>query len=132
VKTVAGIISEYVNKSGRGISALAKKAQVNRLFLNRLHLGQKPPRVRAGRIRAEHDQRYRRIARAMEIDEEQFCTLVSSEQVDYVRVVEVPVLPVQNAVDRLGTYALRGEGAPEERDSIRSQLQRIIKALEPT
>ncbi len=132
MKTVAETINEYLNSSDKALATLVREARVERNFLDRLRRGERPPRQKVGRVRAKADDRYRRIARAMKIDEDDFCALVSSEQVNGARVVEVPVLSVQYAVDRLGSYALRGEGAPEERDNVRSQLQRIVKALEPT
>jgi len=50
------------------VTTAARESGVDRAFLSRLLNGQDPPRSRSGHQTAEHDDRYRRLAKALELD----------------------------------------------------------------
>ncbi len=65
---IAEQLEAALRRKGWSISTAADKSGVNRSFLSRLVNGQDPPRSRSGHQTAEHDDRYRRLAEALELD----------------------------------------------------------------
>lgn len=62
------------------ISRAAREADVDRSFLSRLMSGHPPPRARDGRLNAELDSRYQKIAAALELNEDIFLEQVIAAQ----------------------------------------------------
>lgn len=62
------------------ISRAAREADVDRSFLSRLISGHPPPRARDGRLSAELDARYAKIAQALSLDEGVFLDQVVQAQ----------------------------------------------------
>lgn len=131
MKTVADLINDWLQTSGENITVLAKRAEVNRILLSRLRNGQRPPRARNAWRWPPHDPRYSRLAHELGLNTDEFCALVAKEQNGSDEQVVVGLMHVEAALDRLGRYALDGEGKPEERRYVRERLKRIVRALEP-
>lgn len=62
------------------ISRAAREADVDRSFLSRLMSGHPPPRARDGRLGAEMDARYAKIAQALSLNEDSFLEQVIQAQ----------------------------------------------------
>ncbi len=74
------------------ITTAAKKSGVDRSFLSRLLSGQDPPRTRDGRETAEHDERYRNLAKALDLDVASFVATVVQVQNSQPAVLPVSTL----------------------------------------
>lgn len=131
MKTVADLINDWMQTAGVSITVLAKRAKVDRIFLSRLRNGQRPPRARKAWREPKYDPRYSRLAHELGLNANEFCALVAKEQNGSDEQIAVGLMPVETALDRLGRYALDGEGKPEERGYVRERLKRIVMALEP-
>ena len=133
--SVAKIAGEARKKHGISVVALARKAQVDRVFLtNVLNPTKKPPRRKQGHAAASHDPRYRRIAEALELDPDEFCDQVMQEQTGYNtkrQKAQGEHAEVQGILYRLSQYALLGHGTSADRRHVQEQLLRIAKTLDP-
>lgn len=77
---IAEMLKTALYDKGWSISQAASESRVDRSFLSRLTTGKTPPRSRKGRQTADLDDRYRRIARALGLDVEDFIQEVARAQ----------------------------------------------------
>lgn len=89
---IAGILRTALNSRGWSVTEAAARSGIDRPFLSRLLNGQDPPRTRDGRRTAEHDDRYRKIAVALGLDDpDGFVEMVARIQRGQPAVLPVPI-----------------------------------------
>lgn len=79
---VADMVTAALVARGLSVTAGADLCDVDRIFLNRLTQGKRPPRARAGWRGADEDPRYRKLAKGLGLDVEVFLEAVRAEQRD--------------------------------------------------
>jgi len=92
--SIAEVLQTAMDNHGLNTYTLAQKAKVDRFFLTRLLQGYRPPRMRKGRKTAKYDERYKRLARMLDIEEEPFLELVESKQLGGTTSVETTLAPL--------------------------------------
>ncbi len=78
---IGSLLKDAIEKKGWSITEAAREIDVDRSFLSRLLSGSPPPRKLTGsRTTAGPDDRYQKIARTLELNEDSFLERVTVEQ----------------------------------------------------
>lgn len=122
MEIVASQLKNAIRRKGWSISQTAEECEVDRSFLSRLLGGGSPPRVRSGRLTAEVDERYQRLADKLALDDpDSFIEAV-------VRAQRSTAIRSPQRVIRRTTGSLQ---LPEDFKSRYSRFSSIIAAHQP-
>ncbi len=117
--TTSEILAATMAAQGLSVTAAARKANVDRTFLQRLVRGARPPKSREGRMTAEHDPRYAQLRDSLGLGEA-FIEIVKAEQIGR---------KPRAADKRKLVLAVRGETFPGVHPKLKGALLQVIDDL---